>query len=174
MKKYEYMRMPMKMFPEHTIQQYNLRNHVKNGLVYVKLRRAIDMVSPSRKTSQQLTDFFPQTRRVFWGQAYAMIMEARDTANSIHLCSWWFWIKYVGKEHAAHLLSILERNYPAVSTDWTESLYCGITLKWNYKEWYRNISMLEYIRCLLAKYNRRSQPNTIFTISSPTKKVLKN
>ena len=30
--RYEYMKMPIDMFPEHIIQQYNLRKHVKKGL----------------------------------------------------------------------------------------------------------------------------------------------
>ena len=47
-----------------------------------------------------------------------------------------FGVKYVGKEHADHLLSILEHHYPAVATNWKGELYCGITLKWNYAKDY--------------------------------------
>ena len=35
MKEYEYMRMPMKIFPKHIIHQHNLRKHAINGYVYV-------------------------------------------------------------------------------------------------------------------------------------------
>ena len=45
-----------------------------------------------------------------------------------------FGIKYVGKEHADHLIGILEVKYTKIETDWTGSLYCGITLEWNYEE----------------------------------------
>ena len=61
-----------------------------------------------------------------------------------------FGVKYVGKEHAQHLLGILEAKYPAVATDWTGGLYCGITLKWNYDKGYVDISMPGYIKRLLA------------------------
>ena len=48
------MRMPMKMVPEHTIQQYNL----KNGFVYVKIRRAIYSLPPTgRPANDQLKEF---------------------------------------------------------------------------------------------------------------------
>ena len=49
-------------------------------------------------------------------------------------------------------MSILEAKYPAVATDWTGGIYCGITLKWNYAEGYVDISMPGYIKRLLAKF----------------------
>ena len=38
-----------------------------------------------------------------------------------------FGIKYVGEEYAKHLLNVLRNNY-TIETDWTGSLYCGISL----------------------------------------------
>ena len=35
---YEYMRIPLKVLPEHTIRQYNLEEHQKGGFVYVEIR----------------------------------------------------------------------------------------------------------------------------------------
>ena len=35
--RYEYMKMPLNIFPKHTIQQYNLRQNVKNGFVYLEI-----------------------------------------------------------------------------------------------------------------------------------------
>lgn len=67
-----------------------------------------------------------------------------------------FGIKYVGKEHAEHLLSVLLQHYLAVSTDWKGELYCGITLKWNYAEGYANNLMPRYIKQLLLKYSMRN------------------
>ena len=37
-----------------------------------------------------------------------------------------FAIQYVGKEHANHILTLLRRDYEAVSIDWEAALYCGI------------------------------------------------
>jgi hypothetical protein len=44
-----------------------------------------------------------------------------------------FGVKYVGKEHAAHLITVLQQHYET-SIDWTGSLYCGITLTWDYEK----------------------------------------
>ena len=38
-----------------------------------------------------------------------------------------FGVKYEGKEHAKHLLEVLERHY-TVTTDWDGKKYIGITL----------------------------------------------
>ena len=37
----EYMKMPLSVFPRHVRDQYNLETHVKNGFVYLEIRRAI-------------------------------------------------------------------------------------------------------------------------------------
>ena len=44
-----------------------------------------------------------------------------------------FCVKYTRRKDAEHLLSVLEKEFTAVSTDWEGALYCGITLEWNYE-----------------------------------------
>ena len=51
-----------------------------------------------------------------------------------------FGVKYIGKEHAEHLMSVLKQHYD-MEEDWKGELYSGIHLKWNYKEGYVDISM---------------------------------
>ena len=41
-----------------------------------------------------------------------------------------FGVKYVGKEHANHLISVPEEHY-VVKKDWLGKKYCGITLDWD-------------------------------------------
>ena len=40
----------------------------------------------------------------------------------------YFGVKYVGEEHAKHLLDILLENYEGVHEDWGGKKFCGITL----------------------------------------------
>ena len=35
--RFEYMKMPLNILPEHTIRQYNMREHAKNGFVYFEI-----------------------------------------------------------------------------------------------------------------------------------------
>ena len=51
----------------------------------------------------------------------------------------------------AAFLNILKKNYD-METDWTGSLYVGITLNWNYQEGYVDISMPKYVQKNLVKY----------------------
>ena len=63
-----------------------------------------------------------------------------------------FGVKYVGKEHAEHLFGVLKNEYTKIEVDWTGSLYCGITLKWNYAERYVDCKMPGYVKKRLVKF----------------------
>ena len=41
MKEYEYMKMPLEIFPAHIVDQYYLKNKANNGNVYLECRRLI-------------------------------------------------------------------------------------------------------------------------------------
>jgi hypothetical protein len=51
-----------------------------------------------------------------------------------------FTVKYVGKQHAAHLQDVHVRSYE-LTTDWEGKVYYGMTLKWDYKNRTCDISM---------------------------------
>ena len=66
-----------------------------------------------------------------------------------------FGITYVGKQHALHLLKILEKHYE-ITSDWGGKKSSGIDLAWNYDEQHSKItcriSMNGYIDKLLMRY----------------------
>ena len=64
-------------------------------------------------------------------------------------------VKYVGREHAEHLMNAIEENY-TVTKDWAGSLYCGISLKWNYAARHVDISMPKYVAKQLLKFEHDS------------------
>ena len=66
-----------------------------------------------------------------------------------------FGIKYVGQENLDHLLMALRKHYE-VSLDEEGSLYCGITLEWDYKNRTLDISMPGYVEKQLIKYKHDS------------------
>jgi len=63
-----------------------------------------------------------------------------------------FGVKYVGKEHVDHLILCLKKSKYKLTKDWTGSLYCGISLNWNYKAGHVDISMPGYIKKKLHEY----------------------
>ena len=90
-----------------------------------------------------------------------------------------FGVKYVGENHAKHLLKALKSDHKIpgdrykVEEDWEGNLFCGITLDWHYGIGdpsdcvgrYLDISMGKYIPKLLAKFKhdrpKRSQRRKI-------------
>ena len=56
-----------------------------------------------------------------------------------------FGVKYVGKEHAAHLKPVLKEHYE-ITEDW----YCGITFDWDYEKWKVHMSMPGYVQKALV------------------------
>jgi hypothetical protein len=63
-----------------------------------------------------------------------------------------FGIQYTGKEHADHLLATLSKDYEAVMVDWSGSLFCGITLDWDYAERHVTLSMPGYVQAALEEF----------------------
>jgi hypothetical protein len=66
-----------------------------------------------------------------------------------------FAVKYVGKQHAEHLRNALLRTYE-LTTDWTATVYSGMTLKWDYKSRKCNISMPGYVSNVSSKFQHDS------------------
>ena len=60
-----------------------------------------------------------------------------------------FCIKYVSKEHALHLEPSLNLNFKEVATDWDVTLFCGISLKWDYENNTVDLSIPGYIDAML-------------------------
>jgi hypothetical protein len=62
-----------------------------------------------------------------------------------------FGVKYIGKDHAEHLIATLSSLY-TITTNWSGTLYCGITLAWNYTTRTVDLSMPGYIAKALSKF----------------------
>jgi hypothetical protein len=69
-----------------------------------------------------------------------------------------FRVKYIRREHAEHLMAALKEDYEAVSVDWEDKQYCGITLNWDYDNRTVNLSMPGYVQAALHKF-QHPMPN---------------
>jgi hypothetical protein len=63
----------------------------------------------------------------------------------------YFAVKYVGKHNAEHLRNALLRTYE-LTTDWTATVYSGMTLKWDYDKRTCDIYMPGYVSNVLSKF----------------------
>ena len=62
-----------------------------------------------------------------------------------------FGVKYVGGRHLDHLINALWDQYK-ITVDLTGNSYLGMTIDWKYEQGYVDISMPEYVRKSLHKF----------------------
>jgi hypothetical protein len=62
-----------------------------------------------------------------------------------------FGVKYVGEENAQHLLDTV-RQYCKCSCKWEGEQYCGLTIKWDYKDKKVHVSMSGYVPKALIRF----------------------
>ena len=108
--RYEYMKMPLNLLPEHIIQQYNMREHAKNGFVYFEIRKAIyGLPQAGILANKQLRKFLKPAG--YYEVAHTPGLW-RHTTRPIQftLVVDDFGVKYVGKEHADHLIQTLKQH----------------------------------------------------------------
>jgi len=158
---YEYMKIPLALFPPWIVEQYNLATHAKNGMVHIEMRRAVwglpqAGILANKKLRRKLAPHGYHEHANTPGLWYH---ETRPISFTLVVDD--FGVKYVGKEHANHLIDCLKKTYK-LTEDWTGSLYCGITLEWNYTDRYVDISMPGYIKAKLQEYEH-TMPDRIQT-----------
>jgi len=154
MKRREYMRIKVDLIPVEFMDEYNLHNKVYNGYVYCEIRRGMyGLPQAGIIANQQLKKRLaphgyyevPHTPGL-WRHTWRPITFTLVVDD--------FGIKYVGKEHAQHLIDKLQQDY-TIDTDWTGGLYCGITLKWDYANGILDISMPGYVKRQLLKFKHK-------------------
>ena len=136
----EWMWAPAALIPDEVMEAYDLHDKVKNGRVLVRIDGGMyGLPQAGRLAYDQLVKhlkphgYFPCKRTAgLW----------RHKTRPISFCLTVddFGVKYVGKEHADHLIQALNSKYK-ITTDWEGRLYCGIQLEWNYEAKWVDLSM---------------------------------
>jgi hypothetical protein len=149
---YEYMNIPLALFPEWIKTQYNLNTHARDGFVFLEIRRAVwglpqaDILANKllRKRLKSHGYYKCVNTPGLWRHAMRPITFTLIVDN--------FGVKYVGKEHTDHSINCLKDETYKLTEDWTGNLYCGILLIRDYKRRLLDILMPEYIKKQLLKY----------------------
>jgi hypothetical protein len=149
--RFEYMKMLLSRFPEEIVQKYNLNALAFNGWVYIEIRKGMYGLKQAGLITNQLL----QTRLAPFGYYPARhtpgLWLHKTRPISFTLVVEDFAVKYVGKHHAEHLRNALLRTYE-LATDWTATVYSGMTLKWDYDKRTCDISMPGYVSNVLSKF----------------------
>jgi len=119
MERYEYMAIPLADIPEIIIKQYNLLEKAHNGAVYIKIRKGMyALPQAGHITNDKLVLILKKQASIKPNPHLLFIHEWQPIAFSLRVNG--FGIKYMGKEHADHLLATLCKHY-TILVNWTGS-----------------------------------------------------
>jgi hypothetical protein len=149
--RYEYMRIAAKDIPECIMLQYELHDLVENGYVHVEIRKGMyglkqaGLLANERLQDHLLQHGFKQATHTP-GLFSHVTRPIRFTLIVDD-----FGTKYIGREHAEYLMAVLEKLY-VITHDWSGTLYCGLTLKWDYDKRAVEVSMPGYVAKALSRF----------------------
>ena len=152
MERYEYMKMKIEHFPEEIIEEYNLREKVTpDGYLYVEVRAGMYGLPQAGILAQELLEKrlnakgYRQSTLTpgFWTHDWRPI--------SFTLVVDDFGVKYVGEEHAQHLLNAIQEDYKC-KAEWDGSRYLGLTLDWDYENHEVHLSMPGYVHEAMKRF----------------------
>ena len=67
------------------------------------------------------------------------------------LCVDDFGVKYFWKDYARHLINAMKDHYK-VTIDWEGKIYCGLNIDWNFNKGLVYVSIRNYVRHVLLKF----------------------
>ena len=129
MKEYEYIKIHLSKIPNEIIEKYDLETKAdKDGWVYIEIQKGMYGLKQSgRIANDQLQaklakhGYYPtKTTPGLWKHTTQPIQFALVVED--------FGVKYVGKEHAKHLIQALQESYQ-ITIYWEGTVFCGMHLK---------------------------------------------
>ena len=125
---YKYMNLKISDLPEYFFKQYNLTSKVtKDGYVYVDIRGGMYGLSHISILSQQLLHKNLNAQGHQKSDLTAIFWKHDCQPIYFSLCVDDFWVKYVGTQHAEHLMPFLKTHYD-ISHDWEGKRYLCLDL----------------------------------------------
>jgi hypothetical protein len=146
------MRIHIKLIPQEIIDDYKLTPLVHQDYVYVEINKGIYRLPQAGLLANQLLarclakyGYYQAIHTPgLWKHTWRLIQFATVVDD--------FGIEYEQKKHATHLIDALKQHYEAVSEDWMGTLFCGITLAWDYNKRTVDLSMPGNISQALHKF----------------------
>jgi hypothetical protein len=125
--RFEYMVINLLSLPQETIDKYDLIELAQDGKVYIEIQKGMYGLPQAGILVNELLqrnlakDGYRPTQHThgLWkhdSRPISFLLVVDD-----------FGIKYVGREHAEHLMECIKKNYN-ISSDSNGSVYCGLTL----------------------------------------------
>ena len=117
---------------EEVIMQYHLETLSSHGWIYREIRKGM----PSLKQAVKVSNYMLVYHIAKYGYAPCKRTSAlwRHATRPVvfTLCVDGFGVKYIGKQHANHMLNSFRASYN-ITCNYNGSLYLGLTIDWDYK-----------------------------------------
>ena len=158
LKRSEYVRVKLSDIPPEIISEYGLKEKATaDDCIYLEINKGMYGLPQAGLLANELLEErlnkagYRQSKLVpgLWKHDWRPIQFALTVDD--------YAVKYVGKEHALHLLHTLQKDYK-VTTDWSGTRYIGITLDWDYANRRVHLSMPGYkAKALKSNFNTSSR-----------------
>ena len=143
--------MSLDIIPDEKIKKYDLRKIAVNGWAYMEIRKGMPGLKQAGKIAHDRLKIhlekygYRQCRHTpsLWKHIIRPISFTLVVGN--------FGVKYVAKQRLEHLINTLLDQYK-IMVDLTVNSYLGLTIDWNYAQGYVDISMPDYVRKALQKF----------------------
>ena len=133
MERYEYMRLKLSDMPDDVIAHYKLRDiATPDGYVYCEIRQGMYGLPQAGIIAQELLAKRLKEHGYSQSETTPGLWTHEWRPISFSLVVDDFGVKYVGEEHAQHLLQVVQKYYKC-SFDTDGERYCGLTIKWDYE-----------------------------------------
>ncbi len=131
---YEYMRMPLNLFPDNIVDHYNLRRKSKNGFIYMEIQKGMYGLPQAGILANKLLKKWLARHGSFEQPYTPGLWKHVCRPVCFNLCVNDFGIKYIGIKNLQHLYNTLRKETYKIVEDYEGKFYCGISRKWNYKK----------------------------------------
>jgi hypothetical protein len=140
---YEYMKMPIALFPTDITEHYRLIEKVLNRYIYIEIRKCMYGLPQAGILANKLLKERLARHGYFEQNHTPGLWKHVSCPVWFNLCVDDFGIKYIGKEHLQHLHDALRKETYNIVEDLEGNLYCAIALKWNYSKHHVNLAMVK-------------------------------
>ncbi len=126
--------MKINNLPKEIINEYKLQEKVnKTGMIYIEVTKGMYGLLQAGLHANELLEQGLNEHRYSQSKLVPGLWKHVTRPISFTLVVDNFGVKYVGKEHVDHLMTVLQEQYQ-VKADWTGTRYIRIHMAWDYKK----------------------------------------
>jgi len=150
--RYQYMKMPLTLFPADIIEYYKLMDKALDGYVYMEIQKGMYGLPQAGVQANKLLKERLAQHGYFEQPHTPCLWKHVSCPVWFNVCMDDFGIKHIEREYLQHLYDALRKETYEIVEDLDGDLYCGIAQKWNYAKHHVDLTMVKYVMKQLTKY----------------------